>query len=259
MFGLLRNWQRGRLASEPFPAAWQEILRRNVRQYPILPGAERTTLERHVRIFLAEKGFEGCGGVEVTEEMRVTIAGYACLLLLRDSAGYYPQLGTVVIYPESFAAPIRDTDHSGIVTETVEERLGESWQEGTVVLAWDAVEEVVQGVSDDCNVIIHEFAHQIDARRHLSSGASLLGPCGDCRDWQDLLETEQLRQRTTRRRGRPAILDPYALTSAEELFAVASETFFMRPIRLKANHPVLYTELQRVYRVDPAEWVASTR
>ena len=168
---MLRFWARRKLTKQPFPIAWQEILRTCLPVYRQLPAAERHSLEKHIRIFLAEKSFEGHGGLVVTEMMRVTIAGYACLLLLHDPAGYYPQLGTVVLYPRSFAAPIIGTDETGIVTETVEERLGESWQEGTVVLAWDAVEELIAGRSDDCNVIIHEFAHQIDARRGLSIGA----------------------------------------------------------------------------------------
>jgi hypothetical protein len=125
-----------------------------------------------VQVFLDEKRFEGCGGLDVTDEMRLTIAGYACLLLLGDPAGYYPRLGTVVVYPQSFAAPIKETDHHGIVTETIEERLGESWEEGTVVLAWDSILALIRGGSAGCNVIVHEFAHQFDAQRGLTAGAS---------------------------------------------------------------------------------------
>jgi MtfA peptidase len=252
---MLRSWHRRQLCRRPFPSAWQQILAANVPLYGRLPDTARAALEKHVRVFLDEKRFEGCGGLEVTEEMRVTIAGYACLLLLHDPGGYYPRLGTVVLYPESFAAPIRATDHSGVVTETVEERLGESWEEGTVVLAWDSIVEIIRGASGDCNVVVHEFAHQIDARRALTAGARLLALHDRYRDWQELLAAEQGRQRSARRRGRPTALDPYALTSPEELFAVASETFFMRPLRFKVNHPELYQELRAVYGIDPAGWI----
>jgi Mlc titration factor MtfA (ptsG expression regulator) len=255
MIGLWRRWQRNRLGREPFPAAWEELLAGRVPLYGILPGPERTRLRHHVRILLDEKAFEGCGGLEVTDEMRVTVAGHASLLLLADPDDYYPMLGTVILYPESFAAPVQATDQVGVVTETVEERLGESWQEGTVVLAWDNIEEIIRGTSGDCNVIIHEFAHQIDAQRGICSGAPLRAPGSRCRDWGELLELEQRQQRTARRRGRPAVLDPYAFTSPEELFAVASETFFMRPVRLKTNHPGLYAELEAVYGLDPAGWL----
>jgi len=251
---MLRFWIRRKLARQPFPPAWEELLRSNLPIYRQLPAAERAILKKHVRIFLAEKGFEGYGGLAVTDRMRVTIAGYACLLLMHEPDGYYPQLGTVVLYPRSFAAPLTGTDETGIVTETVEERLGESWQEGTVVLAWDAIEELIHGGGDGCNVIIHEFAHQIDARRGLSYGTKLLSDNAIFRDWQELLTAVQQRQRSSRRRRRPTALDPYAVTSKEELFAVASETFFMRPVRLKVNHPELYAELKVVYGVDPVVW-----
>ena len=219
-----------------------------------LPQPLQEAFEHHVQVFLDEKQFEGCGGLEVTDAMRLTVAGYASLLLLRDPDGYYPRLGTVVIYPQSFAAPIRDTDHLGIVTETVEERLGESWEEGTVVLAWDSIEALIRGASGECNVVVHEFAHQIDAQRGLTDGARLAALSDRYRNWQELLDAERRHQRSARRRGRPAALDPYAFTSPEELFAVATETFFMRPIRLKTGHPELYAELQAILGLDPAGW-----
>lgn len=251
--GLFDRWRRPR----ELPAAWRRILHDNVPPCRLLPEKWRGKYERHVALFLDEKRFEGCGGLTVTDEMRVTVAGYASLLLLGSPGGNYSQLGTIVLYPESFAAPIRTTDHTGVVTETIEERLGESWQEGTIVLAWDSIEEILFGRSGDCNVIIHEFAHQIDARHGLTDGTPLLALRDRYRDWSELLSAEQLRQRSAQRRGRPTGLDPYAFTSAEELFAVATESFFMRPIRFKSSHPELYAELQAVYGVDPAGWVSS--
>jgi Mlc titration factor MtfA (ptsG expression regulator) len=255
---LLRRWRRHRLHRQDFPASWRQILRDNVPLCRLLPEAGRDLFEKHVRVFLDEKRFEGCGGLTVTEEMRVTVAGYACLLLLDSPDLDYPQLGTIVLYPESFATPIRTSEPTGIVTETVEERFGESWREGTIVLAWDSVQEIIRGASGDCNVIIHEFAHQLDARHGLTEGASLRTVPAGCRTWEDLLRTEQCRQRSSQRRGRPAALDPYAFTSPEEFFAVASETFFMRPVRFRSNHPELYAELRAVYGVDPADWILSS-
>jgi Mlc titration factor MtfA (ptsG expression regulator) len=255
---MLRYWSRRKLSRQPFPAAWRQILDRTVPICRTLPQPLQQVLEKQLQVFLGEKQFEGCGGLDVTEAMRVTVAGYACLLLLHDPDGYYPRLGTVVLYPQSFAAPIRATDHLGVVTETVEERLGESWQEGTVVLAWDSIEEIIRGASGDCNVVVHEFAHQIDEQRGLTAGARLLALRDRYRDWQELLVAEQGRRRSARRRGRPAALDPYAFTSPEELFAVASEGFIMRPVRFRTSHPELYQELQAVYGIDPAGWVLGT-
>lgn len=252
---MLRFWRRRQLRRQPLPAAWRQILEATVPHCRYLPQPLREAFEHHVRVLLDEKHFEGCGGVEVTDVMRLTIAGYASLLLLGDPDGYYPRLGTVVIYPQSFAAPIRDTDQLGIVTETVEERLGESWEEGTVVLAWDSIEALIRGASGDCNVVVHEFAHQIDTQRGLTGRGRLAVLANRYRDWQEVLDAERRLQRSARRRGRPAILDPYAFTSPEELFAVATETFFMRPIRFQAGHPELYAELQAIFGLDPARWL----
>jgi Mlc titration factor MtfA (ptsG expression regulator) len=257
MIRLWRHWQRSKLGRAPFPAASREILAANVIHYRLLPEGLRAVLEHRVRVLLDEKHFEGCGGLEVSAAMRVTVAGYAGLLLLKDPAGYYPHLGTVVLYPESFAAPVQATDHVGIVTETIEERLGESWEGGTVVLAWDSIEELLRGASGDCNVILHEFAHQIDAERGFTGHRPLLTLADRYQGWQELLAAEQRQQRTAKRRGRPSVLDPYAFTSPEELFAVATETFFMRPVRFKTGHPELFAELQAVYGVDPAAWTVT--
>ena len=251
---LFRRWSRRRLHSQPFPPEWQRILEGNLPICRHLPKSLRDTWQSHVRVFLDEKHFEGCGGLPVTDKMRLTIAGYACLLLLHEPDDYYPRLGTIVIYPQSFAAPVRETDQLGIVTDTVEERLGESWQEGTVILAWDSIEDVIQGRSGGCNVILHEFAHQIDEQHGLTGGGRLMVLGDRYRDWEDLLHAEKNRQRTAQRRGRPTLLDPYAFTSPMELFAVATETCFMRPVRFKTGHPELYQEVRAVYGLDPAVW-----
>lgn len=253
--GLLDRWRRRR----DFPVAWEGILRDNVPLCRHLPPHLQERHANHILAFLDAKQFEGCGGLEITDEMRVTVAGHACLLLLGSARGSFPGLGTVVIYPESFATPLRTADSSGIVTETVEERFGESWEEGTVILAWDSITAFLRGRSNDCNVIVHEFAHQLDAAYGITAGAPLKTMGGQCRDWTELLAGEPRRQRHARRRGRPEILDPYAFTSEQELFAVASETFFMRPVRFKSNHPQLYAELQSIYGVDPAEWMTTPR
>lgn len=255
----LRNRRRRKLRQLPIPDSWPAVLERYVPAWELLPATERLTLTGHMQVFLAEKNFEGCGGLALDEAMQVAIAGNACLLLLGNPGDYFPGLGSIVVYPESFAAPISETDELGIVTETVEERLGESWQEGTVVLAWENLEEIARREHDDLNVVIHEFAHQLDAGTGLTSGSRLLVTREDCRDWEDLLVTEQRSWRSTRRRGSAPALDPYALHSPEELFAVASELFFERPLRLKTAHPALYLELQAVYRIDPAGWIAGNQ
>lgn len=248
---LIRNLLRRRAHS---PAAWDDILARCFTPYRHLPDSDLAGLRERIRGFLEEKAFEGCGGQEIDDEARVVIAAYACLLLLHRPGRCYPGLGTVLVYPSSFVAPVREVDHHGIVTETLEERWGESWQLGSVVLARDSLRELCAGRGGGLNVILHEFAHQIDLEDGISNGAPLRVPRSDCRDWHDVCRVEYGRMRRDGRRGRPQVLDPYGAESAAECFAVTTEIFFERPVRLRAHHPLLYTELQAVYGQDPAHW-----
>lgn len=254
--GLYRNWQRRRLLARAFPSSWKRILERDVPCYRSLDAAERSNLRRHISIFLAEKNFEGCNGLTITDDMRVVVAAYACLLLLNLDNDYYPALGSVLIYPTCFAVRVREADASGIVTVGTEERLGESWEEGTVVLAWDSVQEIIERRNGGLNVILHEFAHQLDAEAGISDGAPLHHLNERYRNWAEMCTTTYARLRHDRRRGRPLVLDPYGASSPAEFFAVVTETFFEQPVRLLAHHAELYLELKALYRQDPARTFA---
>ncbi len=249
--GLIRNWQRRRLLRQPFPKAWEKILERRFTFYHRLPANDLEVLRDLIRIFVAEKAFEGCNGQAITDDVRIVIAAYAGLLLLGRAQEGYAMLGTILVYPTSFAAPLAQVDDHGIVTELMEERLGESWDLGSVVLAWDSLLELCAGRAAGLNVVLHEFAHQIDSEEGISDGAPLQPPVGSCRDWTDLRRAAYARERSARRRGRPLVLDPYGAQSTAEFFAVATETFFERPVRLKAHHPALYAALQALYGQDP--------
>lgn len=251
---VFRDWQRRKLRRQPFPPDWAAVLAQDVPFYLRLPEADYAELHGHIQVLLAEKHFEGCAGQEITDRVRLVIAAHAGLLLLHRATDFYPLLGTVVVYPTSFAVPVRDADQHGIVTETVEERLGESWEIGTIVLAWDSVLEVIAGRNHGLNVILHEFAHQLDAEDGITDGAPLRHLAARYRDWAEVCRAEYAELRRNLRRGRPRVLDPYGASSPAEFFAVATETFFERPIRLKAHHPDLYAELQSLYRQDPAAW-----
>src|SRR5262245_36238217 len=145
MFGLFKEARRRRLRSRPFPPAWLDVLRRNVPVYERLPEADQKELQGHVHVFLAEKYFEGCGGLTLTDEIKVTIAAQACLLLLHREPDYYPRLVTVLVYPEAYLARDVQPIGGGVVLEGETVRLGEAWRDGVVVLSWD---DVRRGVSD---------------------------------------------------------------------------------------------------------------
>ena len=161
MFDFLKRRRREALRAHPFPDAWREVLDRDVAYVAKLHEADRAELEGLVQIFLAEKNLEGCGGLELTDEIRVTIAAQACLLLLHRETDIYPDLDTVLVYPHAYHA--KGTQHDGpVVIESDDARLGESWTRGVVVLAWDHVASSARHLGGD-NVVLHEFAHQLDA------------------------------------------------------------------------------------------------
>lgn len=246
-----RKRRRERAARQPFPAEWTGILRENLPPYEKLPDTLRTELHRDILVFLAEKSFEGCGGLEVTDEMKITIAGQACLLLLNRPGRCYPRLRTILVYPSTYVA-----GGKGIFDAETEEsvRLGESWQRGVVVLAWDSVKRGAVNFHDGHNVAMHEFAHQLDQEDSASDGAPILARRAAYASWATVFSREFAALQRQTKRGREDVLSDYGATNPAEFFAVATESFFEKPRQLKKKHPELYRELAGFYKVDPIEW-----
>ncbi len=247
----LRARRRARIRRRPFPAAWEDILRRNAPFFRRLSKEDRAELREHIRVFLVEKRFEGAAGLRITDEIRVTIAAYACLLLLHRPTDYYPGLYTIIVYPGAYVAERVVREGYGIVTERAETRLGESSPRGAVVLSWDAV-AAASDVGDCRNVVLHEFAHQLDAEDGSVEGAPALDDRSRYVAWARILGEEYERLRRDTALGRRTLLDRYGATSPAEFFAVATECFFTRPELLRARHPELYGELRDYYRQDPS-------
>lgn len=247
MIGFLRRRRRARLRAAPFPPEWIGILRRNVVAYKRLPAARQEELHGHVHVLLSEKHFEGCGGLELTDEMRVTIAGHAALLMLGREPHYYPRLVSILVYPSWYRAPVRETDDDGIVSEDEEERFGESWEDGVVVLAWDAARHGSRDLGDGSNLILHEFAHQLDSEDGSADGRPFLDHAHDPVAWAAVLgaEYERLREQPD-----DSVLDEYGAEDPAEFFAVATEAFFERPDALRNRHPELYEQLRTYYRIE---------
>jgi Mlc titration factor MtfA (ptsG expression regulator) len=253
MFSFLKRRRRERLRTMPFPAEFEKILRANVPVYRRLPDDLRRQLHGHVHVLLAEKHFEGCNGLDMTDEVRVTIAGEAGLLLLNRETDYYPDLVTILVYPDVFYADIED--HEGhIVSEYREDRSGESWDLGVVILSWkDAVEHASTGRAG-YNVVLHEFAHQLDMENGAMDGFPRLGSREERDAWRNVF-TEAY-ERFQRGPGR-SVVDEYGSGDPAEFFAVVTESFFERPLALKREQPGLYAVLSRYYCVDPAGWDAT--
>ncbi len=244
--------RRKRLRARPFPAAWRQILRQRVPHYRQLPADLQQQLRGHIQVFLAEKDFIGCRGQEITDEVRVTIAAQACLLILNRKAHYFPRLRQVLVYPGAFLVERLRAEPSGVLQETRQALSGESWTLGQVILSWEDVLEGAATVDDGRNVVIHEFAHQLDQQKGFANGAPVRGD--RARDWPEVLGQAFAQLQSDALLQQPSLFSYYGATNPAEFFAVVSEVFFEQPRRFSAEHPVLYGELARLYRVDPATW-----
>lgn len=250
---LARLWRRQRVTRRPFPAAWREILRRRVPLARELPAAQQLRLKKHIQVLLAEVPFIGCSGLTVDDEMRVTIAAQAAFLLL-GRGGSFGNLREVLVYPGHFVVPRSEPGAGGVVHEGRDVLAGQSWQRGQVIVAWDAVRDGAADAHDGANVVMHEFAHQLDQDSGAANGAPYVGRGALQQAWSRVMnqEFEALRDRLAN--ALPGLIDPYAASSPAEFFAVATEHFFEQPAALAAERPALYEQLRRCYRLDPASW-----
>ena len=252
------RWRLGRVLVRPLTDFQLGVIERNVAQYRGMPRDLRTQLQRLVKQFLHQKTFVGCAGLEVTEEMRVTIAAQACMLLLNRPSRVYPGLHAVLVYPGAFLVPRREQDEAGVVTETRQDLLGESWGDGRVVLSWEHVRRAGVAAEGTHNVVLHEFAHQLDSESGSNNGAPFLGSAERYRSWSETLSRDFALLRRDAYWGQRDVLDPYGATNPAEFFAVATESFFEQPHALAARHPELYAEFASYYRVDPRAWLPAS-
>ncbi len=247
-----KSKRRNRLQSQPFPASWLTILQRNVSYYQRLTPSEREELLGDIQVFIAEKNFEGCGGLEITEEIKVTIAAYACILLLNREHDFYPRLQSILVYPDAYPAAVVRIVPGNIAVEGHEMRAGESWRTGAVVLSWNHVLRRAVAVPEGRNVALHEFAHQLDQENGHTDGAPALPTTSQYAIWARVLGGEFATLSKQTAADQPTLIDKYGATEPAEFFAVVTEYFFENSLQLKEQHPQLYEELRRFYRQDPA-------
>jgi Mlc titration factor MtfA (ptsG expression regulator) len=252
LFSWLTNRRRRQLLAEPFPPAWLEYLQKNVAHYRFLSAAEQARLRDDLRIFVAEKSWEGCGGLTMTDEIKVTIAVQACLLVLGLEHNYYDRVQSILVYPRGYLAPEPHADRAGIVHEG-EGRLGEAHYRGPVILSWAEVLTDGRNPNRGKNLVFHEFAHQLDMLDGVIDGTPPLRDRAQYRKWQQVMTAEYQRLIDDSERGRATLLDEYGTTDEAEFFAVATECFFDLPVQMKRRHPQLYELLRDYYRQDPAQ------
>jgi MtfA peptidase len=262
MLHWLRDHRRAEARARPFPPEWEAIVRANVAHYCALDDAERAELHAMMQVFLEEKQWEGCGGLDLTDEIRVTIAALACLLHLGLPHDYYRNVQSILVYPSTVVPPAR---HPGVFERmdgTVEETpfpiLGQAFVQGPVILVWDAVLHGARHPEQGHNVVYHEFAHKLDMLDGSSNGTPLLPDRNQFAEWVAVCSREFLRLRRLAENGQKTFLDSYGTKNEAEFFAVATEEFFDRPLALQKHAPDLYRVLSAYYRQGPAERVKRT-
>jgi len=247
-----RRLRRKRLMDRPFPRSWEAILAKSLPVYSRLSSDLRDQLHGIINLFLAEKRFEGCEGLVITDEIRVTVAGQACMLLLNRKTKYYPKLSTILIYPRAYVAGKKGLLGGQSDPESV--RLGESWQSGPVVLSWDDVKSGAANCEDGLNVAFHEFAHQLDQEDGAADGAPILENRSSYRTWARVCGREYGVLKKRSRKFKKSVMNRYGATNPAEFFAVATETFIEKPRQMQKKHPDLYEEMKAFYKFDPLEW-----
>jgi MtfA peptidase len=252
---LFKSRRRARLRARPVPKAWRAIVERNLPVFSRLTREDQDELLAHVQVFVAEKHFEGAGGLTLTDEIKVTVAAQACLLLLHRDTDYYPELTSIIVYPTSYVAEEQRYIGGGVWEEGGEHRLGHTGERlGAIVLSWDDVRHGASEPHDGKNLVLHEFAHQLDFENRDADGTPMLQTSGDYRAWARVMSHEFESLRDALEAGDDTFLDDYGATNPAEFFAVITEAFFERPRALRRNHPALFMQLQRFYQQDPTSY-----
>ena len=247
--------RRNQIKNRHFPSLWRAIIENNLPIYLRLSPKERKRLHGHIQVFLAEKQFIGCGGLQVTEEMKLIVAAVACLLLLNERDQYFPKLRSILIYPSAYLVNETTSVGNYVVEERRVARLGESWTNDQLVLSWEQVKRDTGNWRDGHNVILHEFAHQLDQEDGKAEGVPILPRNSDYAIWAKVMTETYQQLCNDVERGGKTVMDSYGATNPAEFFAVATETFFEKPHQLLKHHPALYEQLQRYYQLDPLQWL----
>ena len=243
--------RRARVRAQAFPAAWRRILRQRVPAVARLPADLQRQLKQHLQVFLAEKSFVACAGQAITDEVRVVIAAQACLLLLGQARpDYYPRLRQVLVYPGAFAVQAVQPGAGGVVHEQRQALAGQSWAHGQVVLGWAEVLAGAADPADGQNVVVHEFAHQIDQDKGVADGRPWRPGKGQRQRWAAVMGDALAQLQATP----SALISSYGASDAAEFFAVVSELFFEQPHALAAEAPAVYRELALLYQLNPLTW-----
>ncbi|MCP3966134.1 MAG: zinc-dependent peptidase [Lentisphaerae bacterium] len=257
---MIKTKHRQRVMHRHFPDSWLPCLEK-LPLYNMLPEELQEELRARVMIFLDEKEFEGCGGMEINDEMKVTIAALACMLLLNKKLDYYPELNSVLVYPDAYISPkgVSKVGGNQIIVDTESARLGESWLHGDLIVSWNKIESEAYNEYSRSNVILHEFAHQVDQMNGAADCVPPLVKRDDFDDWEEVVPKEFADLQRRIEFGIPDVIDRYGATNPAEFFAVTTEAFFCKSIDLQHHRPELYNQFRNFYQLDPASWCEDHR
>ena len=249
-FNWQKNRRRSRIQNSPWPADWDRILSQNVRLFSKLTAAEQDKLRSTTHVMVAEKHWEGHDGLVMSDEVKVTIAGTAALLLLGVEDFYFDRVKTIIVFPR----PMRRESRDGLIVGREYHYSGEAWQSGQVVFSWRDVIQGARNANDGRNVVIHEFAHCLDGLDGEMGGSLQFGDAATDKRWEQVSAAEYDRLVMAVKHRQPTLIDRYGATNRAEFFAVGSEVFFEQPAAFRQWHPELYDLLVKYYQLDPIKW-----
>ena len=232
------------------------ILAQKFLHYSFLDAKEKNYLEQLIQVFIAEKKFIGCNGLQITAEIRVVISAEACMLILGLPHDLYRDLLSLMVYPSTVVVP---PEKVGVFTrypfiERPETPIyGQAFLRGPVVLVWDEVKREARHPESGHNVVYHEFAHMLDMSSGAANGTPVLHSRDQYKIWARVFTKEFLALQHDSKKGKKTFLDPYGGLNEAEFFAVATEFFFDKPIQMQKKHKALYDVLAEFYRQNTAE------
>ena len=250
----IKSDRKKELMAKALSEEHKAILDTNFPVYKKLSPEQQKKLFGLINVFLDEKDFTGCEGLEITDEIKVTVAAQACLLLLNNrTQPWYRKLHTILIYPSAYVAQSK-TQEADVISEGDSVRLGESWGGGSIVLSWNHSLHGGKNFNDGSNVVLHEFAHQLDQVDGPADGVPNFDSAANYIDWANILGKEYKRLVHKTLKNQKTLLDKYGATNEAEFFSVATECFFEKPRQMHKKHPELYSNLSKYYGLDPKEW-----
>ncbi|MCH2181366.1 MAG: zinc-dependent peptidase [Mariniblastus sp.] len=250
MFHWFQNRRRAQILAPPFPPAWQTFLENNMGFYRRLDDSERAKLQDITRIMVAEKNWEGHAGLEMCDEIKVTVAGMAALMLLGVDNFFFEKVRTIILFPQA----VRRETNTGWVIERDTFHSGEAHPGGQVVLSWQDSYHDAQAIGNGHNLVLHEFAHCLDNLDGEMGGSLDFGDRETNECWNQVCEREFQALIHAVQNGQRTLINDYGATNKAEFFAVCTETFFEKPLLMEQQHTELFQLLARFYRLDPRKW-----